>query len=123
MNDAYGEAFAALKVAGMDRAREVLEQVTERMKETKTYPDSITYPLSKPVGKDGEITSLEIQDPDGSVMKGLGEKGGLDELMTLIGRTSGLPPSTIRQIKMRDLGEIGEIMAFFTGSGPQTGSE
>ena len=127
--EGYEEALAAFKVAGMDRARTVLEKVTARMVETKQYPDSISYPLSKPInGPEGEMEVLELRDPDAKIVNGLsivagGGGASVKDTLVMIARMANVPPSTVSQIKLRDLGEIGEIIAFFTGSGPQIGEK
>ena len=124
---AYADALPAFKEAGFGRARQVLAEVTKRMKETKVYPDTITYPLSKPIqGPEGELHELVLRDPDAALLNGLGitgadTKNALAESMVLIARVANVPPSTIKRIKLRDLGEIGEILDFFTGSGPKIG--
>ena len=123
----YLEALTAFKAAGMNRARDVLAKVTERMRETQAYPDTITYPLSKPIeGPEGETHELVLRDPDAAILNGLSisevdTKKAVGDTLILIARMANIPPSAAKQIKLRDIGEIGEIIAFFSGSGPQIG--
>ena len=124
----YAEALHVLRSRWHEPSRaRCWNRSRERMKETECLPrDDHSYPLSKPIpGPDGEIHSLEIRDPDASILNGArasspgrSRRGPLKDTIVMIARMANVPPSTVAKIKMRDLGEITEIINFFSGQWP-----
>jgi len=82
-----------------------------------------TIPLEYPV-EHGQETITELvfmRRPKAKDFKGLPMQLGFDELMTILGRLTGQPPSVIGEIDTTDLMNAVEVVTDFLPSGQTTG--
>jgi hypothetical protein len=83
-----------------------------------------TIDLKYPIQQGQEtITHLEfMRRPKAKDLKGLPVNLGFDELMTILGRLTGHPPSVLGELDFDDLMVAVEVVTDFLPGGLQTGA-
>ncbi len=88
-----------------------------------------TVPLKHPIEAHGEtITALTLRRPTLGTLKHLklsedmmAELTGAD-LVAIVSSLAGIPPSSVEQIDLEDLEEVGKAIGDFFGTSPRTGA-
>ena len=94
--------------------------------EAETNESTVTITLKRPlVLKDRTITELVLREPTAGELalaeQSGAKKGGNEQMICLVGFSSGLHPNIIRQIKGGDFNRCAKVLGDFFGDCQETG--
>lgn len=83
----------------------------------------VSVQLSQPIlVENEEVTELTLREPTVKDMRAVGKiEDDMEQSIDMIGRLSGLAPSSLDQVKARDFVRLSAVVADFLDDGQETG--